>query len=375
MKKKRGHNEGSIWRRSNGRWRAQITLDGGRLSYSAKTRAEAALWLKEMGATVDQGLSLKAARITYGEFLDEWLISAKARLTFETWRSYSQLARDYISPALGKAKLRELSPVRIQRLYNHQIENGIGKRTVQKTHAVIRASLNAAKKMGLISHNPGNATDPPKPEHKEMTVLDEEQVRLLLETAKKRDAKNYPLLFLAIVTGMRQGELLALRWSDVDLAKGIIQVRFSLKRIPGKGLFPKRPKTKSSIRSVQIGTDTCKVLSIQRDNIKAMSDLAGDNWQDLDFVFPASNGLPTEPAKTYRDLQKLLQEANLPKLRFHDLRHIAASLMLTNGIDVLVASKRLGHAKPSITLDFYGHLLPSIQQEAANVLEGIIGSP
>ena len=372
MTRKRGNKEGSIYKRSNGNWRAQVTLDGGRVGFTAKTRGDAAAWLKEMGNQVDRGLSLKAARITFNEFLDEWLRTAKSRLTFESWRSYKQVAKDYISPVLGSARLRDLTPIRIQRLYNRQLDDGVGERTVQKTHAVIRASLNSARKMGLLTHNPAGAATPPKSKAREMQILNENQIRQLLDAAKMIDKGSYALYYLAIVTGMRQGELLALRWSEVDMDKGTLHVKYSLKRVPGEGLQPRRPKTQSSVRSIKIGVDTFQVLHAQSSLVAEMKAKAGDHWKDLGYVFPSRNGQPIEPAEAYRGLHKLLQKAGLPKIRFHDLRHTAASLMLNNGVDVLVASKRLGHAKPSITLDFYGHLLPNIQSQVADLLETVV---
>ena len=372
MTRKRGNNEGSIYKRPNGSWRAQITLDGGRIGYTAKTHAEALAWMQEMRMSVDRGLTLKAATMIFGDFLSEWLNSAKSRITFETWRSYSQLTKTYISPSLGSIKLRELTPLRIQRLYNHQVELGTGKRTIQKIHSVIRASLNSAKKMGLISHNPSDATEPPKPEVREMKILSGHQVKKLLAKARENGDRNFGLYYLAFVTGMRQGELLALRWQDVDLNNEVLQVKFSLKRIPKKGLHPMKPKTRSSIRAIQLGQDTCAVLEEQFNQNSNNKVRAGDQWHELGYVFSSIYGLPLEPGVVYRKFQRLVKETELPKMRFHDIRHTAASLMLHNGIDVLVASKRLGHAKPSITLDFYGHLLPAIQIEAAKVMEKVV---
>lgn len=372
MTRKRGNKEGSIHKRPNGSWRAQISVNGGRLGFTTKTRAEAQAWLMEMGSQAERGLTLKAARVTLDEFLADWLKTAKTRLTFESWRSYNQLVKDYIAPVLGSVKLRELTPLLIQRLYNSQLDKGIGERTVQKTHAILRASLNSAKKMGVMTHNPANAASPPKTKTKEMQILNEDQIRRLLQAAKLETDGSYALHYLAIVTGMRQGELLALRWSEVDLAKGSLQVKYSLKRVPGEGLQPRQPKTPSSVRAIKIGTETCQVLSAHASAIAERQLKAGDDWRDLGYVFPAKNGMAIEPAEAYRGLHKLLKKAGLPKIRFHDLRHTAASLMLNNGVDVLIASKRLGHAKPSITLDFYGHLLPNIQNQVADLLEAVV---
>jgi integrase len=372
MTRKRGNKEGSIYKRSNGTWRAQITLEGGRIGHTVKTQAEALAWLQGMRMNVDRGLTLKAATMIFDEFLSEWLDSAKSRLTFETWRSYNQLIRDYISPSLGSIRIRELTALRVQRLYNHQVKLGTGKRTIQKIHSVIRASLNSAKKMGLISNNPSIAADPPKPEVREMQILNEAQVKKLLTQVSENGDRNFCLYYLAFVTGMRQGELLALRWPEVDLDNQILHVKFSLKRVPIQGLQPLKPKTRNSIRAIQLGRDACRVLEKQLIQYKEDKTKAGELWNDLEFVFSSKVGLPLEPAVAYRNFQQTLVKADLPKMRFHDIRHTAASLMLHNGIDVLVASKRLGHAKPSITLDFYGHLLPAIQIEAAKIMEKIV---
>jgi integrase len=370
MTRKRGNNEGSLHKRSSGSWRAQISLDQGRIGFTAKTKTEAIDWLQKMRLEADRGLTYRAAKMTYEEYLGEWLKTAESRLTYETFRSYRQLSVDYLIPSLGKKAIREITPLQIQRLYNNLIERKIGKRTIQKTHAVIRASLNSAKKMGLISSNPGNAIKPPKPDERPMLILDQDQVKNLLRYAKESGNKNFCLFYLAFVSGMRQGELLALKWSEVDLSSAIVNVKFSLKRIPEKGLVPMKPKTKSSIRAIQIASDGVGVLKSQYENVEGMK--AGNNWVNHNYVFPSSAGQALEPAEVYRDFQRLLKQVGLPKMRFHDIRHTAASLMLHNGIDVLVVSRRLGHAKPSITLDFYGHLLPAIQTEAAKVIEKLL---
>ncbi|MCW5886873.1 MAG: hypothetical protein KIT07_01990 [Anaerolineales bacterium] len=161
MTRKRGNNEGTIYQRPNGKWRAQMTLNGHRLGFTAQTRFEAQEWLRSIGNQVQNGLTIRGAKLTYAEFLEEWLESVKARLTDSTWRTYSQLTRAYIAPALGKIRLRELSPSVIQRSYSQMVSDGIGLRTVQKAHTVIHASLNAAMKLGIIGRNPDDATQPP----------------------------------------------------------------------------------------------------------------------------------------------------------------------------------------------------------------------
>jgi len=285
MAKRRGNQEESIYQKTNGMWRAQMMLNGGRLSITVATRSEAQDWLRKTRNQIENGLTYKGATTSFEQFLDEWLIAAKSRLTEHSWRDYAQVIRDHIKPTLGKIRLRDLSAARIQRLYDQRIAEGLGLRTVYKLHSVIHASLNSAMKLGLIGRNPDDATQPPKLVRKEMRFLTAPQVKRLLENAKKTEDRNYALYYLAIVTGMREGELLALRWDDINLEKGLLNVKLSLKRFPGGGLKLSQPKTKTSVRTINVGGEAIEVLRIQRlrnDQDKAKS---GNLWQDLNFVF------------------------------------------------------------------------------------------
>ena len=370
MKKRRGNKEGTIYQRSNGNWRAQILIDGKRLSFSTKTRKEAQEWLREIRNDIERGLTHDGATIAFGAWLDEWLTSKEHHIAIQTHSYYCQIVRDYIKPALGRIRLRELKSRQIQRFYNSKVSEGVGLRTVQKAHTIIHASLNSARKFGMIPFNPDDATSPPKPKPKTMKFLNEKQIKIFLKVTREKNERNYALYCLALVTGMREGELLALKWENTDLDKGILNVKFNLKRIPGGGLQIDKPKTKSSIRSIKLGVDTIKVLYSQKKRLELES--LCDLWNNKGFVFPTKIGTAIDPSNLLKQFRQLLIDAELPKIRFHDLRHTAASLMLNNGIDVLVASQRLGHARPSITLDVYGHLMPSIQNEAANILDSLI---
>lgn len=372
MATKRGNKEGTIYKKSNGKWRAQLSLGGRRLSFTASTHAEARDWLRTTSNQIDVGLTFKASKITFGEFLNEWLASVRQRRAVTTAYSYEQLTRTYIQPALGKIKLRELSPTIIQHFYNSRVSEGTGLRTVQKSHTVIHASLNAALKMGLIGRNPADATQPPKPVQKEMRFFTPNQARKFLEKTRQAGDRNYALYFVAMATGMREGELLGLRWENIDLENEVLNVTHTLIRLPGGGLKLTRPKTKTSVRSIRLGKQTVLVLKEQRVRLQGERKAAGVLWHDTGHVFPSTIGTPTDPSNLLRQFRHALKITNAPKLRFHDLRHTAAALMLNNGVDVLIASRLLGHAKPSITLDVYGHLIPSVQAEAAEILERLI---
>jgi len=173
---------------------------------------------------------------------------------------------------------------------------------------------------------------------------------------------------------MRQGELLALKWKNVDLERGIIKIDQNLKRLPNGKLVFGKPKTKTSIRSITIGEETIDVLREQAKEIKRERE---DNrvkhlWKEMDMVFPSTIGTPLDPTNILKKFRQALKKAGLQRLRFHDLRHTSATLMLNNGIDVLVASRRLGHSKPSITLDVYGHLISSAEEKVAHKMDELI---
>ncbi|MBX3002849.1 MAG: site-specific integrase [Anaerolineales bacterium] len=367
----RGKNEGTIFRRANGTWRAQISLQGRRLSFTGKSQAECRAWLRETHQKVSAGLTYSSSKITYGEFLEGWLKTVEARLRRGTLKQYSQVVNHYVLPELSNVRLSDLRPVRIQQLYDKLIASGKGARTVQMVHAVIHRSLNQAVKLGIISLNPDGATSPPRPQEKEMCVLDQEQIQRLLIAAKTKSFREFVFYFFVLATGVRQGELLGLKWEDFDSANKTMRITRQAKPLPGGGFEFVAPKTKNSFRTIKLGNETADLLN-QHYVFQLDARARAEKWEDFGLVFPSVVGTPLNPPNVVREFRSLLKRAGLPKIRFHDLRHTAASLMLNNGVDVLVVSRRLGHSRASITLDVYGHLIPSGQEKAAHVVENLI---
>jgi integrase len=372
MTTRRGNNEGSLFKRPDGTWRAQVTVVGRRLNTSAKTRKECQAWLKETLKQVETGLTFQGANTTLEEFLSEWHISVQSSLRPDTWYQYGQIIRDHITPTLGNIKLKDFRPDQIQALYNRKLRDGIGSRTVQLTHAVLHRALNHGVKLGLLSRNPTDATNPPKPQQKEMLILDDSQAQqFILATEAKND--RYAVLYhLAITTGMRQAELLGLKWQDLDWERRLVQVQRQLKRQKGGGFYSTQPKTKSGKRTIALGKTTIEKLRHHYDCLLTKRQLAGGIWQEMDLIFPSTVGTPINQSNMNKSFKKLLDLTGLPRIRFHDLRHTAASLMLNYGIPVIIVSRRLGHARPSITLDIYGHLIPGKQEEAAELMDSLL---
>lgn len=366
----RGRNEGSISQRPNGIWRAQILLSGKRISFSAKTKQECLVWLREKQNQIDKGLTYNSSKTTLTEYMTEWLSSAKASLRYTTWSQYHRVTELYILPGIGKMKLADLKPENIQQLYDRLLEKEIGHYALLKTHTVLRSALSRAVKTGILTRNPVGSVILPKEPANEMQILDEGQVNRMLVSAI---GHRFEVLYhLAVFTGMREMELLGLKWTDLDWVRQTLKVERQLLRPHGQGMEFSSPKTKFGKRSIKLGPKMVEALR-QHDKRQQQERVsAGDQWQENGLIFTNHSGGPLLYRNLIRDFKRLLQDAGLPPIRFHDLRHTAASLMLNHNVPVIVVSRRLGHAKPSITLDIYGHLISSAQTEVAQLLDDMI---
>lgn len=372
MAKKRAHNEGSIYQRSNGKWRAQITIDGRRLSNTTRTKQEGLTWIHDTRDQITKGLTFKATDTKLKEFLSEWLKTVALSNSKSTHVIYGWTVRKHITPFIGEIRLMDLKPDQVQRYYHRLQADGLSNHAVHVSHKILRTALNHAVKLGLVGRNPCSGAVPPKPEHVEMKFYDDQQVKLLLKTALKIEDRFYPLYYLAIHTGMRQGELLGLKWEDIDWKLKSIQVKRQVKHFKGENFTFTEVKSKSGNRTIRLGKQALAVLKDHQREQQLLLNSSGSAWANLNLVFPSSVGTPVTASNIRRAFRKLLEASGLPKIRFHDLRHTAASLMLNHGIPVLIVSKRLGHSKPSITIDVYGHLIPSQQEEAAQLMDDLM---
>ena len=368
MAKRRGNQEGTIYQKKNGRWQAQVLIEGRRFSKSFSVRKECAAWIREISDQKDLGLTSDSFGMTFAEFWEKWLSIAKPRLRINTWLLYKGNGESHLLPALGDKSILQIKPMDIQSLIAAKLKAGLGVRTVQVMHAVLRNALGYAERQGAIPSNPAKRVDRPQLAKKEMEILTDDQIRSLLIVAG--DKEIAVLLQVAITTGMRRGELLGLRWSDIDWATATVRVRRQLQRIPNEGLVFSEPKSKSGIRTVQLGSFTLKRLMQHKDHQDQMF-AAGENKENL--IFPSSDGTPKEPRVLVTQFKALLVKAGInPKVRIHDLRHTAASLMLMSGMELIRIARQLGHSKPSITLDVYGHLIPGLENDAAERLDEFV---
>jgi integrase len=368
--KNRGHGEGTIFQRSNGSWRAQLTVNGERFSYSAKTKSDCIDWIATMQFQRSRSFDHKGGNTSLKIYMEQWLENHKVSVRLKTYHRYKGLSEKYIIPRLGDIGLSDLHPLNIERFYTDLVMDGIGIRSVRLCHSILHCALKKAVAYGWIPRNPAHGITLPQYKPAEMQVWNDSQVSVFLMTAES--SRHKALYHVAITTGMRQAEILGLQWSDVDWDRGTIQVRRQLQRVRGKGWSFLEPKTRNGRRKIILSKGTLIALHFHKERQRFSISIAGERWQKHELIFPNSVGNPMDPSNLRKDFNRLMSDADLPKIRFHDLRHSAASLMLNNGIPVIVVSRILGHAKPSITLDLYGHLYHEMQGEAAKVMDKLI---
>lgn len=372
MAGRRGNNEGSITQRPDGRWEARITLDGNkRKSFYGKTRQEVARTLAEALRDRDKGLPIVGERQTVAQYATNWLQSVEPTIGPTTIPVYERHIRLRIIPSFGSLALAKLTPQHIQMLYTRELEKGLSPNVVRQIHAVLHHMLKDAFRLGLVQRNVTEMIDPPRKHDSEMKIYTEEQARQFLEAA--RGHRLEALFILALTTGMREGELQALRWQDVSLELCFLQVRSSAKPIRGK-LVLAETKTKRSRRRIALTPLAAAALRRHRTRQLEERLALGLSHDDLDLVFPNTVGRLLDKSNLYRSaFMPIMKKAGLPRIRFHDLRHTAATLLLLHKVNPKVVSEMLGHTSVAFTLDRYGHVLPDMQHDAVEVMQRILG--
>lgn len=370
MARKRSQGEGSIYKRKDGLWVAQATVQGKHISKYFKTQSEARHCLQTMQNLIQIGLTFIGARTSLEEYLEEWLKSYKQTIRPKTHFQYTRIVHQHINPVLGRIKLTDLRPDQIQTFYNKKIETGTSPRTVLIIHAVLHRALNIALRWGLLARNPAQAVTRPKFKRKEMQTLNDNQTRAFLSTCT--DTRYEALFWLAVTTGMRQGEIIGLKWSDLDWRTKQLKIQRQLQRQNNGGLVFSEPKSAAGKRSIILSAVMIAKLHDQQERQYKEMLAAGADWQENDLVFPSVIGTPLDHSNLFKDFKEILKRAELPNIRFHDLRHTAATLMLQQGVHPKVVQERLGHSDIALTLNTYSHVLPSMQEEAAEKMDELL---
>jgi len=360
-------------RASDGKWVGRVDVgyvDGKRkrVTVYGKTEREVLAKLREVVKAKDRGQDFTARRRTVGEWLTEWLDDIKATdgTRPQTLRWYRWLITDHIAPTIGQIALDRLGPADVRRVVTVLIQGGTGNVTVRQAHGLLRNALGDAERLELVPCNVARSIRPPAPNRQRRRALTPKEARGLLLMAA--DERLYAFLLLAIATGLRRGELLALRWSDVDFRRGTLRVERTLLRLDGRLIFG-APKSEASTRTVPVPPLALAELRQHRARQLAEQAAAGKRWADLDLVFPSSVGTPIEPTNVNRWFRELRERAGLPWVRIHDLRHACATFMLAAGADLRTIMETLGHSQISVTADLYAHVLPPRQRAATDAAE------
>jgi integrase len=361
---RRGHGEGSIYRRKDGRWAASITLENHRRkTYYGKTRKEVQEKLNAALHEQRQGTLATGKQQTMSHYLKYWLEEVhKPTIRLSSYDKYRKLLDRHILPELGHLQVQKLSAQQVQAFYTRKLEEGLSPSTIHVMHAILHKALGNAVRWGLVSRNVCDIVSPPRQEHHEIRPLTIEQAQQLLEQA--RGHRLEVLLTLAITTGMRRGEIIGLRWSDINFEDQSLYIRRTVDRITRYGYVESEPKTARSRRRITLPSLVVNALQEQRTRQAKARLKAGKAWHENDLVFSNTHGGFLHPTHMYIAFQQLLKDAGLPPLRFHDLRHSAATILMAMGTNVKIVQELLGHSTAAFTLNVYGHVFPSLQKEA-----------
>ncbi|MGI8913342.1 MAG: tyrosine-type recombinase/integrase [Chloroflexota bacterium] len=341
-----------------------------------KTPAEVRRKLAELRQKADQGMlgTRLADKETVEAFLTRWLDAIRATLRPRTASVYADYVRLHIHPELGRHRLVALRPEHIQALYAHKLAAGLAPATVRKIHSILHRALHDAVRWNAVPRNVADAVDAPTVRRKELHPPAAAELRHLLAVAVAANDPFAALWATAIYSGCRLGELLGLTWPDLDLATGSLTVRRTL--IACKGTEPVfgEPKTQRSRRNVTLPVEAVEVLSTYRQAQVERRLLLGPDYGQHDMVFASATGSPLIARNVQRAFKLALRRADLPAtVRFHDLRHAAATMLLQAGVHPKVVSERLGHSTITLTLDTYSHVVPGLDADAANRLARVLG--
>jgi integrase len=367
--KRRGHGEGTIYQRKDGRWSADISLENGkRRTLYGKTRKEVADKLNTALQEQKQGILATGPQQTVANYLNYWLEEVhKVTLKVSTYALYRRHLDNHILPSLGHIQLRKLTADQVQAFCSQMSKNGLKSGTVRLVYTILDAALQDAVRWKRLTINVCETVKLPRHTQREVQPLDQEQAKGLLHAA--RGSRLDCIIIVALTTGMRLGEILALRWNDIDLEVRVLQVRHTVDYIKGHGWVETEPKTEHGRRSLLLPQVTVDALKAHRTSQLEVRLKAGTRWKEQGLVFPNRDGGYFRRPRLYAIFKKLLQEANLPDMHFHDLRHSAATILLSMGVPAKVVQEILGHGNISTTMNIYGHVFPSMHRDAMDDMD------
>lgn len=396
MSKKKANGEGSISKRSDGRYMARYTIDGKRKTIYGSTHEDVRTKLNEILNEIAKGLYIPPKKDTVGMWLREWLVTyALPTVKQSTYISYEGYVRIHLEPELGHIKLTSLTTEEIQRFFNkkyrgYQGAKGLSPKTLKNMYNMFNSTLEQAVINNRLIRNPLRGVKLPSATKKEIDILSAEDQKLLQKAATQSEELPAFGVILTLSTGVRLGELLGFQWGDINMKKHTIRVKRTVGRLQkvdedgnlmskGSGkatteLVVRSPKSTTSQREIPLFDELWNELMTYRDKQREMLDAFGVTFTDTTHIFCMPTGRVYDP-RTYEDLfKRTLRAAALPSINFHALRHTFATRALEAGMDVKVLSSILGHAQASTTLNLYAHALPDHKRDSMEKMRSFYGA-
>jgi len=389
MAKRRGNNEGSITKRKDGRWQGYVIVGYNiatgkpkKKYFYSNLRKEVQRKIEDTREKVKTQTYRDTTKITVAEWFTTWLHDyMKTSLRKTTWDSYRYQVDGHIVPNLGHLRLIELQTNHLQRLYNEKLisgrldnrDGGLSPKSVRYIHTVIHSCLEQARKENKIIINPASAVKLPKYVKPEIGYMNTDEIRQFLAYAK--ESKFFTAFYLALTTGMRRGEILAIRWQDVDLVNNKVSVNQSLVRVKEGGLIFQEPKTKLAKRTINISKHLSELLHEQKEKQSDFIKVEGDNYKsELNLVFCNNLGEPICPRNFTRQFERLIIKAGVKKIPFHAVRHTFATICLQEKVDIKTIQENLGHHSSSFTMDVYSSVTDKMKRDASDKVDTLIDS-
>lgn len=376
---RRANGEGSIYQRSDGRWAGAIYVynrDGGRQRRQVygRTRQEVVGKIADLQTANRQHIPAAPVKVTVQQFGESWVKRLRdSSLKPATVSNYGWILERYVFPEIGAVRLVALSPQHVRDMLSAVAARGVSARTVQLSRAVLRSMLADAEREQLVHRNVAGLVKGPRVEREEVQPWSAHEAMVFL---KSLEGHRLEALFsVGVALGLRKGELLALRWCDVDLDGGTLRVSRTVQRLgKGVGLVLGSPKTLRSRRTIPLPKVSVEQLRAHRLRQDAERERAGAGWVELGLVFATTKGTIIEPRNLNRFFDQQIEASGVRRIRFHDLRHTCATLLLAQGVSPRVVMEMLGHTQLSMTTDLYGHVMPTALRSAATAMDGVLGA-
>jgi len=372
----RGKGEGSVFKRGDNRtkpWVAQLTLDNRKKAIIGyyKTEAEAITARNKALRALEQGIWVDHSKQTITEYLDYWLEHVhKPLIAITTYGDYREMIHLHIIPALGHIPVQKLTMRQVQ-MFCSKLQETLGPGRVKNIMSLLHGALEHAVQEGLVARNVSHGVKLPRQETTERHVLTLEQASKLFEATSQHWLKV--LFAVAVTTGLRRGELVSLKWQDLDIEKRTLQVQRNLIKPRRQPLRESGPKTPRSKRKITLPVFVMELLQEHRKNQEKMCHEAGDTWQEKGLIFCNEHGDYFGLIRLERALHRLLATANLPQMRLHDLRHSAFTILLSMGVPAKVVQEIAGHSNINTTLGIYGHVIPGMHENAMGIWDNELG--